>query len=131
MLRQRAFFSGRAAAPGGLPDLAWFTPLGKEMTEADWFAPTAAVGMLLAGTAMSERDACGRPLLDDSFLLLLNAGHEPVPFVLPGTPRAGDGTGYETVVDTAAADGAPAGRHLPGDPVPLGARALHLLRAVP
>lgn len=101
------------------------------MTEADWFAPTAAVGMLLAGTAMSERDACGRPLLDDSFLLLLNAGPEPVPFVLPGTPRAADGTGYQTVVDTAAADGGPAGRHLPGDPVPLGARALHLLRAVP
>ncbi|MFD8319674.1 glycogen debranching protein GlgX [Kitasatospora purpeofusca] len=131
VLRQRAFFSGRATAPGGLPDLAWFTPLGKEMTEADWFAPTAAVGMLLAGTAMSERDARGRPLLDDSFLLLLNAGPEPVPFVLPGTPRAGDGAGYETVVDTAAADGGPAGRHLPGDPVPLGARALHLLRAVP
>ncbi|MFB7474809.1 glycogen debranching protein GlgX [Kitasatospora sp. NPDC056184] len=129
VLRQRAFFSGRAAAPGGRPDLAWFTPLGREMTEADWFAPTAALGMLLSGTAMSERDACGRPLLDDSFLLLLNAGPRPLPFTLPGAPWAADGTGYETVVDTAAEDGTgPTGRHLPQHTLLLDGRSLRLLR---
>src|SRR5207302_1725131 len=55
VLRQRAFFSGRAAVPGGERDLAWFTTRGREMTEADWFTPSAALGMLLSGTAMSER----------------------------------------------------------------------------
>ncbi|MEV6973702.1 glycogen debranching protein GlgX [Kitasatospora sp. NPDC093806] len=135
VLRQRAFFSGRAAAPGGRSDLTWFTPLGKEMTEADWFTPTAALGMLLSGTAMSGRDRYGRRLLDDSFLLLLNAGPEPLAFTLPGEPWAPDGARYETLVDTAT-DGtatdetaADEGPHLPQDAVLLGGRSLRLLRS--
>ncbi|MFE2412895.1 glycogen debranching protein GlgX [Kitasatospora sp. NPDC057904] len=126
VLRQRAFFSGRAAVPGGLPDLAWFTPLGKEMTEADWFAPTACLGMLLSGAAMSERDGAGRPSHDDSFLLLLNAGHEPVVFTLPGEPWAAPEAAYGTVVDTAAPG---TGEPHPRGAVVLGGRSLQLLRA--
>ncbi|MFJ2575811.1 glycogen debranching protein GlgX [Kitasatospora aureofaciens] len=126
VLRQRAFFSGRASTPGGQPDLAWFTPLGKEMTEADWFAPTACLGMLLSGAAMSERDEAGRPLRDDSFLLLLNAGHEPVVFTLPGEPWAAPEAAYETLADTAAAG---TGEPYPRGAVVLGGRSLHLLRA--
>ncbi|MER7751353.1 glycogen debranching protein GlgX [Kitasatospora sp. NPDC097643] len=126
VLRQRAFFSGRAATPGGQPDLAWFTPLGKEMTEADWFAPTACLGMLLSGTAMSERDEAGRPSRDDSFLLLLNAGPDPVVFTLPGEPWAAPEAAYETVADTAAAG---TGEPYPRGAVVLGGRSLHLLRA--
>ncbi|MET9402828.1 glycogen debranching protein GlgX [Kitasatospora sp. NPDC002965] len=125
VLRQRAFFSGRAPAPGGQPDLAWFTALGKEMTEADWFTPTAGLGMLLSGAAMSERDRYGRPLRDDSFLLLLNSGPEPVTFTLPGEPWAAPGARYETVVETAADD---TGTHLPQDAVVLAGRSLRLLR---
>ncbi|MFF7457791.1 glycogen debranching protein GlgX [Kitasatospora sp. NPDC008115] len=132
VLRQRAFFSGRAASPGGRPDLLWFTPLGRDMTETDWFTPSASLGMLLSGTAMSERDAYGRPLLDDSFLLLLNAGARPLPFVLPGAPWTAESTRYETVVDTAAEGGdGPTGLHLPSDTVLLTGRSLHLFRATP
>ncbi|MFI9270340.1 glycogen debranching protein GlgX [Kitasatospora sp. NPDC052896] len=113
VLRQRAFFSGRAAVPGGQRDLTWLTPRGEEMTEADWFAPTAVLGMLLSGGAMSERDEHGCELSDDSFLLLLNASARPVEFVLP------PGGPYRTVLDTAdQATGA------------LAARSLRLLRAV-
>ena len=108
------------------PDLAWFTPLGKEMTEADWFGPTACLGMLLSGTAMSERDGAGRPLDDDSFLLLLNAGHEPTVFTLPGEPWAEPEAAYETVLDTAAAG---TGEPSPRGAVVLGGRSLQLLRA--
>ncbi|WP_329567744.1 glycogen debranching protein GlgX [Kitasatospora sp. NBC_01266] len=111
VLRQRAFFSGRAATPGGQRDLTWYTARGTEMTEADWFAPTAQLGMLLNGDAMSERDQHGCPLTDDSFLLLLNAADQPVEFTLP----AG---GWELLLDTA--------RH-PADR-PLAARSLRLLR---
>ncbi|MFE2171488.1 glycogen debranching protein GlgX [Kitasatospora sp. NPDC059462] len=132
VLRQRAFFSGRAPAPGGRPDLVWFTPLGRDMTETDWFTPSASLGMLLSGTAMSERDAYGRPVVDDSFLLLLNAGARPLPFVLPGAPWTADGTRFEAVVDTSAEDGAgPTGLHLPSDTVLLTGRSLRLFRATP
>ncbi|MFI6157632.1 glycogen debranching protein GlgX [Kitasatospora sp. NPDC051170] len=114
VLRRRAFFSGRAAGPDGRPDLAWFTPQGKEMTEADWFTPTACLGMLLAGTEPA----------DDSFLLLLNAGHEPALFTLPEEPWAAPDSPYTTLVDTAGTTE----RH-PRTAVPLGGRALLLLRA--
>ncbi|MDH6112870.1 isoamylase [Kitasatospora sp. MAP12-15] len=111
VLRQRAFFSGRAAVPGGRRDLTWFTPQGEEMTEGDWFTPTAVLGMMLAGSAMSERDQHGCPLRDDSFLLLLNASAQPVEFVLP------QGGPYETLLDT---EGQETGA--------LAARSLRLLR---
>ncbi|MFJ7906134.1 glycogen debranching protein GlgX [Kitasatospora sp. NPDC096204] len=127
VLHRRAFFSGRATTPGGRPDLTWFTPHGTEMTEADWFAPTACLGMLLSGTALPDRDEDGPAPGDDSFLLMLNAGHEPVVFTLPGEPWAPAAAPYESVVDTAdpgaggtvAADGA----------VVLGGRSLRLLRS--
>ncbi|GAA2270020.1 glycogen debranching protein GlgX [Kitasatospora cystarginea] len=98
VLRQRAFFSGHATVPGGQQDLTWFNARGREMTEADWFAPTAVLGMLLSGSAMSERDEHGCDLTDDSFLLLLNSGPQGLPFTLPGAPWA---AAYESVLDTA------------------------------
>ncbi|WP_354642387.1 glycogen debranching protein GlgX [Kitasatospora camelliae] len=125
VLRQRAFFSGRTAGPAGQRDLAWFGPRGKEMTEADWFTPTAVLGMLLSGSAMSERDQRGRPVRDDSFLLLLNGGHEPVVFTLPGEPWP---AWYESVVDTAEQEPPAPGRRVSGA-VTLVGRSLQLLRA--
>ncbi|RPE32556.1 glycogen debranching protein GlgX [Kitasatospora cineracea] len=83
VLRQRAFFSGRPAGPDGQRDLAWLTPAGREMTDADWFSPGQALAVRLSGSAMSERDQRGRELRDASFLLLLNAAPEPRRFVLP------------------------------------------------
>jgi glycogen operon protein len=38
---------------------------------------------LLAGDALDWRDAKGDPVIDDSFLLLLNGSRRPVDFVLP------------------------------------------------
>ncbi|MGK4583050.1 glycogen debranching protein GlgX [Kitasatospora sp. HPMI-4] len=124
VLRQRAFFSGHAAVPGGQQDLTWFTARGREMTEADWFAPTAVLGMLLSGTAMSERDEHGCPLTDDSFLLLLNSGPQSIPFTLPGHPWA---TAYESVLDTARPL-LTSRAHQALDTVRLSARSCRLLR---
>jgi glycogen operon protein len=120
VLRQRAFFSGRPAGPGGLRDLTWYTPRGTEMTEADWFAPTAVLGMLLSGDAMSERDQHGCPLHDDSFLLLLNASAQPVEFLLP------PGGPYRLLLDTAE----PGPRSAPPTHAggPMAPRSLRLLR---
>jgi glycogen operon protein len=46
---------------------------------------------------MDVRDRRGRPIQDDTFLVLLNAHYEPVPFVLPGLRNVKS----ELVVDTA------------------------------
>ena len=51
--------------------------------------------MRLAGDAIDEPDAQGRRIEDDTFLLLLNAHHEPVSFEIPSS-----GGPWERVIDT-------------------------------
>ncbi|WP_431042069.1 glycogen debranching protein GlgX [Streptomyces sp. P1-3] len=131
VLRRRAFFSGRPQTPDGLRDLAWFTARGREMTEADWYAPAAALGMYLSGRDIPQHDERGVPVTDDSFLAIWHAGAEPVSFTLPGPPWA---DAYEVLVDTAREDGGAAGpgeRHPAGAEVRLPGRSALLLRAVP
>ena len=66
------------------------------MTAEDWQdAKVLSLGIQLFGDAMDEPDAQGRRIEDDTFLLLLNAHHEPVVFKLPSL----DGS-WERVIDT-------------------------------
>ncbi|WP_256104066.1 MULTISPECIES: glycogen debranching protein GlgX [Streptomyces] len=127
VLRRRVHFSGRPQAVDGLRDLAWFTPDGTEMTEADWWAPTATLAMYLSGRDIPGRDATGEPVTDDSFLAVLHAGADPIAFHLPGAPWA---RSYELVVDTAAEDQstAPATVHEAGLPLTVPPRSMLLLR---
>jgi glycogen operon protein len=54
------------------------------MTDDDWQAGFAkSLGVFLNGDALPDPDRRGRRLRDDSFLLLFNAHHEDVTFVLP------------------------------------------------
>jgi glycogen operon protein len=90
---------------GGTRDLAWFAPAGGQLTTADWFdTGLQTLGMYLDGRGIRHRDALGRPLVDDSYLVQLHAGPEPVTVELPGPPWA---DGYELVVSTEYATGAP------------------------
>ncbi|AYG80311.1 Glycogen operon protein GlgX [Streptomyces hundungensis] len=129
VLRRRAFFSGRARGADGLRDLAWFTVRGEEMTEQDWYAPAATLGLYLSGRDIPGRDARGAPVTDDSFLILLHSADRPASCVLPGPPWAAS---YERVVDTAREDQAeaPGGTHRGGDTVTLPARSLLVLKVV-
>ncbi|MEU6285280.1 glycogen debranching protein GlgX [Streptomyces sp. NPDC047028] len=127
VLRRRAFFSGRAHSADGLRDLAWFTAYGTEMTEGDWYAPAATLGMYLSGRDIPGRDERGAPVLDDSFLAVLHAGDHPAPFVLPGPPWA---ERYECVVDTSREDQSepPGTVHPAGTGITVPARSVLLLR---
>ena len=127
VLRRRAFFSGRAQAPDGLRDLAWFTRQGAEMTEEDWYAPAATVGLYLSGRDIPGRDARGEQVTDDSFLAVLHAGDRPADFLLPGPPWA---DAYELVLDTSREDqsAAPGTVHDGGAPFTVPARSVLLLR---
>ncbi|MDQ0987170.1 glycogen debranching protein GlgX [Streptomyces sp. V2I9] len=129
VLRRRAFFSGRAQAPDGLRDLAWFTRDGREMTEADWYAPAATLGLYLSGRDIPGRDARGEPVTDDSFLAVLHAGAEPTVLTLPGTPWA---SAYELVLDTSREEQAEAPGTVVdgGTELPVPARSVLLLRVV-
>jgi isoamylase len=88
VLRRRVFFQGRRIRGSEVKDLAWFKPEGKEMTDDDWNNGFArCLGLRLAGDAIEEVDARGNRILDDTLLILLNAHHEPVNFVLPAHRR--------------------------------------------
>ncbi|MFF8314936.1 glycogen debranching protein GlgX [Streptomyces lydicus] len=130
VLRRRAFFSGRPHGQGGLRDLAWFTADGTEMTEQDWYTPGATLGMYLSGNDITQRDARGIRIVDDSFLAVLHAAARPRAVTLPGPPWA---QSYELLLDTAREDlpGAAERVYPAGGTLTLPERTVVLFRAVP
>jgi glycogen operon protein len=99
VFRRRRFFQGRRIRGTEVKDISWLRPDGKEMTDEDWAVGyVRCVGVRLAGHAIEEKDPKGRPLLDETFLILLNAHHEPRPFTLPAHKR---GVQWQSVLDTA------------------------------
>ena len=128
VFRRRRFFQGRRIRGMEVKDLYWLRPDGKEMTDEDWAQGyVRCLGVRLAGDAMEEKDAKGRPLLDETFLVLLNAHHEPRPFTLPAHKR---GVRWQPVFDTASYDmnGRPVTLFRGGDQYDLEARSLAVLR---
>jgi isoamylase len=76
---RRHWFQGRPLHGEGAQDIAWYSPEGKEMTEADWHVTFAkSVGVLLRGPAPGGDDAS-----TEHFYLVLNAHWEPIEFALP------------------------------------------------
>jgi glycogen operon protein len=103
VFHRRMFFQGRRIQGSAVKDLAWFGPDGHEMTDEEWQnSLSRGLGLRLAGDAIEEVDDMGEPIVGDTFLILLNAHHEPVSFVLP--PHAGR-VNWELVLDTRDWDG--------------------------
>ena len=128
VFRRRRFFQGRRIRGAEVKDLYWLRPDGKEMTDEDWaLGYVRCLGVRLAGDAMDEKDSKGRPLQDETFLMLLNAHHEPRPFTLPAHKR---GVRWQPVFDTALYDrnGKPVTLLRGGDQYDLEARSLAVLR---
>jgi isoamylase len=126
VFRRRRWFSGEPAPDGELPDISWHRPDGQEMAEPDWHqADARAFAVFLNGGALRDVDHLGRPIRDDSFLLLFNAHGDAVTFALPASlPPAR----WQVVVDTAVADMPAAGYEAAAE-VQLGARTVVVLSA--
>ncbi len=127
VLRRRKFFQGRRIRGSEVKDLAWFRPDGKEMTDDDWENWHArGLGLRLAGDAIEEVDTRGNRIVDDTLLILLNAYHEPLLFVLPAHRTS---VRWELVLDTRGPSGRRRHRLLRGgEPYELEARSLSLFR---
>ena len=84
VFRRQRFLEGRDVTGSGLPDVWWFRPDGRKMTQKDWNRGDAhALGLFLNGEAILDEDPHGQPIRDDSFVLLFNAWHEDIAFTLP------------------------------------------------
>jgi glycogen operon protein len=84
---RRGWFQGRALSkqdPNSLHDIGWLTVDGDEMATDDWANATANVlGVFLNGQGIATPDDRGRRVVDDSFYVMFNAGHEPANFKFP------------------------------------------------
>lgn len=101
MLRRRRFFSGGYVRGSGLKDIVWFRPDGAEMSAEDWESShTRSLGMLLGGDAIPSLDQYGEQIIGDTLLILINAHHEPLSFVLPAIEWGED---WEVQIDTRSA----------------------------
>ena len=130
-LHRRKFFQDRQVrrrSDGSLvlveKDATWFNPDGKEVSDEAWNAGwSRAIALMLNGCTLQVSDEDGNWIMDDSFLLLINAADQGVEFVLPGSPR---GKPWRQIVDTENVEDAFTSTATNGSVI-VGGRALKLL----
>lgn len=124
--RRRSYFQVHSAHDGAR-NILWFDPDGLEMNDDEWNQGFArCLGMYLAGDEIRETDELGSPLVDDDFMLLINAHHEAIAFVLPSFHAH---VRWQVALDTSQPARLTAVRRFAGgDIFPLQGRSLALLQ---
>jgi isoamylase len=131
VFRRKRFFQGMPIHGSSVGDIAWLRPDGWHMNDADWTSGQArSVAIYLNGQGIPDRDELGERVVDDSFLLLINAHHQQVTFVVPDESF---GRTWEVAVDTADRLLANTRRRrpTPGSRQRIPARAMQVLRGAP
>jgi glycogen operon protein len=129
IFRRRRYFHGRPIKGYGVSDIKWFTPEGDEMAEEHWTVAFAkSMTVFLYGKGIPDPDPRGQRVEDDSFLVFMNAHHEPMRFVVPAV----DGhDAWVKILDTNEPVPREGERYEPDDEVELAGRSLVVLRHVP
>jgi glycogen operon protein len=122
VLRRPVFLHGRERSANGVKDITWYTPQGTEKTPEQWGDRQArCIGVLLNGEAGFHMAPDGSNARDTTLLVVLNAFHGEVPFVLPDVPG---GEGWRCLLDTRDPAGEPEpGRWPPGASFRVGGRS--------
>ncbi|MFC8801042.1 glycogen debranching protein GlgX [Promicromonospora sp. NPDC057138] len=100
ILHRRRFFDGKVGpgAAEGLADIEWLDLTGARMDDTNWhLAYARTVAVFLNGDAITETGGRGEAVVDDSFLLLLNAHSEALDFRVPPSTY---GKAWTVVLDT-------------------------------
>jgi isoamylase len=119
VFRRRRFLVGAEAS-----ELLWFTPAGTAMTGADWSDSTAlAITLYLDGSDDPDRADDGTLMVDDDFLVLVNAWWGQLPFTVPPTRP-----GLTWSVDIDTYDPARVATVAVGDEVTVNPRSIVVLR---
>ena len=123
VFRRRRFLVGADVA-----GLRWFTPAGTEMTGANWADASAlAVALYLDGCDEPDRAADGSLMVDDDFLVLVNAWWEPLEFVLPAARQQAAWHVELDSYDLTSPAGPAAASRTAGDRVAVGPRSIVVL----
>src|SRR4051794_17962487 len=127
VFRRERFLEGKDLTGSGLPDVWWFRPDGRKMTQRDWNRGDAhTLGVFLNGEAILDHTPHGERIVDDSFLLLFNAWHEEMKFTLPVRRFGGAWTHEFCTADPSVAPGD--GRFAARSDVYVTGRSMSLLR---
>ncbi len=104
-LHRRKFFQDREIRTAGsgklvkvVKDIAWCAPDGSEVSDEEWNAGwIRAIGLMLNGQTLQVTGENGEPVIDHSFLLLVNGAEQGVEFAMPPSPT---GNPWVQTVDT-------------------------------
>ncbi len=98
-LHRRKFFQDRQLRHSEERDVAWYGSDGKEFSDEQWDAGwVRSIALLLNGRTLNTVDENGQPMVDETFLLLVNSYQEGVEFTLP--QRLEQNTQWGRLVDT-------------------------------
>jgi len=127
-LHRRKFFQDRVIrrkdGPATIQDIAWFNTDGSQVTDDVWNASwNRSIALLLNGRTLEITNEEGAPVIDDSFLILVNASHEGVEYTLPPSPS---GNPWNQLMSTENMD-APFENVTTGERLILGGRCFKLL----
>jgi isoamylase len=123
-LRRAKFFRERATGDSDLSDIMWFRHDGALLSPEDWSNhSTQSLAVFIWGRGIDDVDEQGRPLVDDNFLLLINASPCDLSFRIPNLPEVSER--WRVLIDTA--DDHSEEAHDPGAEVALTSRSLVLL----
>ena len=79
VFRRRRYLTGKDAT-----DLRWFTPAGMEMNDENWADPEArSIALFIDGTKDPDATTQENAVVDDDFLIFINAWWEPLTFDVP------------------------------------------------
>ena len=105
--QRRHFFRGERAVGAALKDVTWLREDGEEMTATDWADPErTTLTLLMAGEGVDAVDSDGREVMDDSFLVIVHSGGDPVDFRVPWLPHRP--AEWKLLIDTVCAEVPPA-----------------------
>ena len=124
-LHRRKFFQDRNIRGNPEHDIAWYGTNGRQLSDDCWGQGwQKSISVLLNGRTLAVTDADGNNIVDDTFLLMLNAYHEGVEFKLPKAPGGG---GWQRVITTEDLENPFREEQMQGNII-LGGRSLVLLR---
>lgn len=129
VFRRPKFFQGRRIRGTDIRDVMWFNPGGNEMSDEEWTSPfVRCIGVLLSGDTIDVLTFEGEPIRDETFLFLINAHFESIPFVLPGEEHLE----WMLILDTAEEHGflPEPKKFASGDDVEVIGRGIKLLKLV-
>lgn len=125
-LKRKHFFYGRKIRGSDIKDITWLNAAGGEMSDQDWTAGfIRCFGVRLAGNMLNEMNERGEPVTGDTLLILMNAHHEDINFMLPDQESE---SSWELLLDTSKPSDFGTILHSASKPFNLKCRSLALFR---